>query len=139
MTNQDALDRASAIAAKELRSSYCMLAHGSVLLQGHYSAEDLQGVADSPEHAPLDDSDKAIMAFAGKVVRDATSITAADVDGLRRQGLSDAEVFDVAAAAAVRCFFSKTLDSLGVQPDAAYNDMEGGLKDSLVVGRPIEG
>ena len=40
-------------------------------------------------------------------------------------------------AAGARCFFSKTLDALGVRPDADYNDMEPGLRQALVVGRPI--
>jgi alkylhydroperoxidase family enzyme len=77
------------------------------------------------------------MAFAEKVVADATSITQADVDELRAHGLSDDEVFDVALAAAARSFFSKTLDALGVQPDAAYSELDPSFVESLTVGRPI--
>ena len=40
-------------------------------------------------------------------------------------------------AAALRCFFSKTLDGLGVQADAKYSGLEPGLRDALTVGRPI--
>jgi hypothetical protein len=43
----------------------------------------------------------------------------------------------VILAAAARCFFSKTLDGLGVRPDASYHEMEPLLRDTLVVGRPI--
>ncbi len=125
-------------AAKELRSSYCMLAHGSVLLQGHYDARQLQAIVDKPEESELSDADKAIMRFAGKVVRDAASIGADDLEDLREQELSEEEIFDIVSAAAVRCFFSKTLDALGVQPDSAYNEIEEGLRSSLVVGRPVE-
>ena len=125
-------------AAKELNSSYCMVAHGSILLRDHFDAGELQAIIDSPQNSPLDDADRAIMRFTAKVVRDASSIEQANVDELREHGLSDAEIFDVAAAAAVRCFFSKTLDALGVQPDASYNSMDTGLQDTLVVGRPIE-
>ncbi len=46
---------------------------------------------------------------------------------------------DVILAAAGRCFFSKTLDALGVQPDASYRDLEPALREALVVGRPIAG
>jgi hypothetical protein len=46
---------------------------------------------------------------------------------------------DVVLAAAARCFFSKTLDGLGVRPDASYGDLEPELRDVLVVGRPIAG
>ncbi len=44
---------------------------------------------------------------------------------------------DVVLAAAARCFFSKTLDALGVLPDASYRELDPELRDALVVGRPI--
>ena len=44
---------------------------------------------------------------------------------------------DVVLAAAARCFFSKTLDALGVLPDAEYGELEPRLREALVVGRPI--
>ena len=44
---------------------------------------------------------------------------------------------DVVLAASARCFFSKTLDALGVLPDASYRELEPELRDVLVVGRPI--
>jgi uncharacterized peroxidase-related enzyme len=125
-------------AAKELHSSYCMLAHGSVLLHGHYTASELQAVVEGADNSPLDEKDRAIMQFAAKVVRDATSVTPADVDALRGHGLSDGEIFDIVAAAAVRCFFSKTLDALGVLPDSTYHEIEPKLKRALVVGRDID-
>ncbi|WP_075288938.1 carboxymuconolactone decarboxylase family protein [Pararhizobium arenae] len=125
-------------AAKELKSSYCMLAHGSVLMRDGLPAETLRRVAENAETAPIDDTERAIMQFAAKVVRDAASIEKADVDTLKKHGLSDAEIFDIVAAATVRCFFSKMLDALGVEPDAAYSSMGADLKKVLVVGRPIE-
>ncbi len=36
------------------------------------------------------------------------------------------------------CFFSQTLDALGVAPDAAYSELPPELRDALTVGRPIE-
>ena len=54
-------------------------------------------------------------------------------------GLSDEEIFDVVLAAAARCFFSKTLDALGVEPDAAYAELDPAFRDALTVGRPIGG
>ncbi len=88
--------------------------------------------------AGLADADIAVMELAEKIAADATSVTAADVERLRAVGLSDAEIFDVVLAAAARCFFSKTLDALGVQPDAMYAELEPGLRDALMVGRQIE-
>ncbi|MET3790593.1 carboxymuconolactone decarboxylase family protein [Aquamicrobium terrae] len=125
-------------AARELRSSYCMLAHGNVLLHGHFTPAELQAIIEDSDASPLNEADRAIMRFAAKVVRDATSVDADDIDGLRRHGLSEGEIFDIVAAAAVRCFFSKTLDALGVQPDGAYHEIDPKLKKALIVGRDID-
>jgi uncharacterized peroxidase-related enzyme len=126
-------------AARRLRSSYCTLAHGSILLDdGIVDADQLAAIAQDHHVADLDEVDVAVMDLAGKVVDDATSVTQADIDRLRTLGLSDAEIFDVVAAASARCFFSKTLDALGVQPDARFADFEpAALRDQLTVGRPI--
>ena len=77
------------------------------------------------------------MELADKVAADAAAVTAEDIDGLRRLGLSDADIVDVVLAAAARCFFSKTLDGLGVQADARFAELDPPLRDALTVGRPI--
>jgi alkylhydroperoxidase family enzyme len=123
---------ATLAAARRLRSSYCCLAHGEVLAEQFY---DYETVSRLPEG--LDDADRAVMAFAEKVVDDATSITQADVDELRAHGLTDAQIADVVLAAAARCFFSKTLDALGAQPDAHYGELPAAMRDAMTVGRPI--
>ena len=125
-------------AANALRSSYCMLAHGSVLLKDFYTSDELRSIATDFRRADLDDTDVAIMLFAEQIVRDATSVTEADIELLRSRGLTDEEIFDVAAAAAIRCFFAKLVDALGGQPDSKYNDLEEDLRNSLTVGRSIE-
>jgi len=51
------------------------------------------------------------MQFAEKVAHNADQITSADIEGLRSHGYPDEEIFDLAAAAAARCFFSKLLDA----------------------------
>jgi alkylhydroperoxidase family enzyme len=123
---------ATLAAARRLRSSYCCLAHGKVLAEQFYDYDAVPKLPDG-----LDDADRAIMAFAEQVVVDATSITAEDVDGLRAHGLSDAEIVDVVLAATARCFFSKTLDALGVQPDASYAELPASFTEPSTVGRPI--
>ena len=125
---------ATLAAARRLRSSYCCLAHGKVLAEQFYDFEAVPRLPDG-----LDDADRAIMAFAEQVVDDATSVTQADVDALRAHVLGDAEICDVVLAAAARCFFSKTLDALGVQPDASYRGLDPDFVARSTVGRSIEG
>ena len=119
-------------AAQRLRSSYCSLAHGAVLTD---LGEDVLDLATARES--LDETDLAVMELAERVADDATAIEDADLQRLRDLGLSDADIADVVFAAAARCFFSKTLDALGVLPDAHYAELEPELREALVVGRPI--
>jgi alkylhydroperoxidase family enzyme len=122
-------------AARRLRSSYCALAHGKVLLERF--GEPVREIALERHAAGLDEVDVAVMDFAERVVDDATAIDEADRQRLRDLGLTDAEIMDVALAAAVRCFFSKTLDAMGVLPDASFRELDPGLQEALVVGLPI--
>ena len=130
---------ATIAAARQLRSSYCVLAHGSVLIDQFLDAESVKEVVSNHRHAGLSEVEVAVMDLAEKVADDATSIQQTDIEQLRSLGLADEEIVDIVLAAAARCFFSKTLDSLGVEPDAKYNDLEPGVRDVLTVGRGIAG
>ena len=126
---------ATLAAALRLRSSYCSLAHGLVLQEQF--GEPVLAIALDRSSAGLDEIDVAVMDLAERVVDDATSIGDAELQPLRELGLSEPEIMDVVLAAAARCFFSKTLDALGVRPDASYRALEPELREALVVGRPI--
>jgi uncharacterized peroxidase-related enzyme len=128
---------ATLAAARRLRSSYCVLAHGSVLVDKFIEPETLQAIVADHRDGGLDPVDVAVMYLADKVAADAAAVTEADIDRLRSAGLSDLDIVDVVLAAAARCFFCKTLDGLGVQPDARYRELDPGLQGVLTVGRPI--
>ena len=122
-------------AAAKLHSTYCMLAHGSVLKEKFFSSEQLNEVIKNPDSTLLTPVEKAIMSFAEKIVIDALSITQKDIDLLRNLGLKDEEIFEIVTVATARCFFSKTLDALGAEPDEIYLNLEETLRNNLTVGR----
>jgi uncharacterized peroxidase-related enzyme len=124
-------------AARAMRHSYCMLAHGSVLRRECYPADQLTAIAKDTPTAGLAPADVAMMAFAEAIARDASTISAADVRALREHGFTDAQIFDIAATAAARCFFSKLTDALGAEPDAVFAELEDELKRQLTPGRAI--
>ena len=128
---------ATLAAARALRSSYCSLAHGSVLASKVFDAATVTAIATGAHESPLDARERAMMAFAEQVALAADRITAADIDKLRSHGYRDEEIFDLAAAAAARCFVSKLLDALGVQADSTFNDLDPALRQALTVGRPV--
>jgi uncharacterized peroxidase-related enzyme len=126
---------ATLAAARRLRSSYCCLAHGTVLIERF--GDPVREIALDHRAAGLDEIDVAVMDLAERVVDDATSIGDSELARLRDLGLSEVEIMDIVLAAAARCFFSKTLDALGVLPDASYGELDPSLREALVVGRPI--
>ena len=126
---------ATLAAARRLRSSYCSLMHGRVLLEEY--GEPVREIALDHRSAGLDETDVAVMDLAEKVVDDASTIDHRDLQPLRDLGLTEAEITDVVLAAAARCFFAKTLDALGVLPDASLAELDAGVREVLVVGRPI--
>ena len=128
---------ATVAAARRLRSSYCMLAHGSVLIDKFLEPETVTAVVTDHRTAGLNSTDTAVMDLAEKIADDATEVQQADIDLLRSLGLTETDILDVVLAAAARCFFSKTLDALGIQPDAKYRELDRPVREALTGGRPI--
>jgi uncharacterized peroxidase-related enzyme len=129
---------ATLAAARTLRSSYCALAHGTVLRDRFYDADTVASIVTDHRRAGLGPADVAVMDFAAKVAADGNSVSAEDIAVLREAGLTDDAILDVALAAAARCFFSTVLDATGTEPDAAYRtELETDLRRALTVGRPI--
>ena len=135
--DQRRFELATFAAARELKSTLCTLAHGRALL-AFFSADDVIAMARGEAPRTLSDAEGALMRFATAVARDASAVTADDVAELKRHGFSDAEVFDIAAVAAGRAFFTKVIESLGVKTDAPLRSMAPELRQALAVGRPIE-
>ena len=120
---------ATIAAASRLRSSYCTLAHGSVLIdRGFLEPDAVRAVVSDHRAAGLDEVEVAVMDLAAKVVDDATDVEPADLDRLRALGLSDQDILDVVLAAAARCFFSKVLDAVGAEPDEKYAASDPALR-----------
>ena len=126
---------ATIAAARRLRSTYCALAHGAVLANEFLDPDAVRALVVDHRAAGLDEAEVAVMDLADKVATDATAVQPQDIDRLRELGLSDGEILDVVLAAAARCFFSKTLDALGAEPDARFEDLGPALREALTVGR----
>ena len=127
---------ATIAAAHALRSTYCAVAQSWLLTHklGLVAPDELATILGDG----ADPVDRAVMAFAGKVARDAAAVADADVQELRDVGLSDDDVLDIALAVASRCFFATALDAVGVQTDRQLADALGPqLTQMLTVGRPV--
>ena len=125
-------------AAYVLKNSGCTLAHGKELAK--FIGEDaVVAIANGHEAKVLPDVDVTIVRFARTIAKDATKVTRGLIDALKnRHGLTDAEVFDIAALAAGRSFLAKLLDGLGVEPDNAWLSLNEDFRSGLRTGRPTD-
>jgi uncharacterized peroxidase-related enzyme len=124
-------------ASQALRSTLCSLAHGKTLTSW-FSDEDVIAITRGEVPDSLSAAEAAMLNFSRKVARDASSVTAADVQALKTSGFTDPEIFDIAATAAARAFWTKVVESLGVEAEPSLRDMNGSLQKALTVGRPID-
>jgi uncharacterized peroxidase-related enzyme len=123
-------------ASHTLRSTLCSLAHGRALT-AFFSMDDIKVMARGASPASLTAAEAAMMAFARKVARGAFLVTTADVNELKRHGFTDGEVFDIAAAVGARAFWTTVIESLGVEPEPPFLELEPEFRKTLTVGRPI--
>lgn len=111
-------------AAKTIGCRYCMIAHGTVLQQNFFSAEQVVAILKDYHQAGLETEEVALMDFATQVTRNAGAVTPQDIQKLRELGFSDADILDVTLAVAARNFFTRILEAMGAVPDAAYREKE---------------
>lgn len=129
---------ATLAAARALKSTNCSLAHGKLLLT-FFSRDELMAILDGCGvcSGVISRKDATLMKFADLVARDASATTQKDIDELRDAGFRDEEIFDIAATAAARAFFTKVVDSLGSDADHGFAELGDGLQRQLIVGREI--
>ena len=84
--------------AQETSCNYCIDMNAGMLINMFdWSMEQVAATKDNPAHANLDDSQKAILLFVLKAVKDSKSITQADIDALHALDYSDKDIFEAAA------------------------------------------
>jgi uncharacterized peroxidase-related enzyme len=129
---------ATIAAARALHSTYCTAAHSKFLREVCDDEATMRAMAGDPTGETLNAADRAVIRFAAQVAIDASAIAQADVDQLRHQGLTDADIADVVFAVAARSFFTSVPDALGVQADHQLGaSFDPALREQLTVGRPI--
>lgn len=111
-------------AAQALGSRYCALAHAAVLRDRFYGDETLRAIATDRHHAGLDPADVAAMDFADRIAADPGTTREADIEALRRHGLTDVDIFQVVLAVAARRFFAGALSAVAAVPDAVYDSLD---------------
>jgi uncharacterized peroxidase-related enzyme len=121
LTTQSSLSRRElavlvAATASARGDSYCSLAWGNQLASLTEPAVAGAVLSGLPSDA-MTARERALAAWARKVVDDPNATSGDDVDGLRAAGYSEKEIFEATAFVAFRLAFSTVNDALGAQPD----------------------
>lgn len=124
-------------AASSLGDSYCSLAWGSKLSKTASPA--LAAAVIREDDSGLADDERAMAAWARKVVRSPNATTSADLQALRKAGFDDSQIFAMTAFVALRLAFSTVNDALGATPDAQLRrDAPAQVAEAVDFGRPAE-
>ena len=122
--------------ASQLQDSYCSLAWGKTLAAEAGAATAAAVLTDSDDTA-LTARDRALAAWARKIVADPNSTTPSDIATLRSAGLDDRSIFEATAFAAFRLAFSTINDALGANPDwQLVNTVPAEVRSAVTYGRP---
>lgn len=96
---------------------YCTVVHTGALEQLGVPSDVIESCAREPQTARIPSPHRAVLVFALKAARDANAITDNDVEDLRRNGLSDEEIIEVAMLAAWTNFINTWADVSAIPVD----------------------
>ncbi len=95
--------------------AYCVAHHGEALKHYWRDAERVEAFIERPDMSELSARAKAMLQYAVKLTRQPDEITEDDVGRLRRVGLSDLDILDIAHVVAYFNFVNRMAVGLGVE------------------------
>ena len=103
------------------RCYYCLVAHGQAVRRLSGDAELGEMLVMNYRVAPLDPRRRAMLDFAWKLTTAPTTIGEEDREGLRRAGLADEDIFDLAETAAFFNMSNRMASGLDIIPNHEYH------------------
>jgi uncharacterized peroxidase-related enzyme len=105
------------------RCHYCLTSHGAALRQRAKDPELGEVVAQNYRAAGLKLRQKAMLDFAAKLTETPDKIEEADRSALRRAGLSDRDIWDIAAVASFYNMSNRMAAAVDMRPNPEYHYM----------------
>ncbi len=105
----------------ENRCWYCLVAHGAAVRVLSGTPELGEAMALNHRYADLEPRQRAMIDFALKMTRASGEIEAADRETLRGHGLSEEDIWDVAAVAGFFNMSNRVASATGMVPNPEYH------------------
>lgn len=103
------------------RCFYCLVAHGAAVRELSGRPELGEALVMNYRVAELSARERAMLDFAVKMTENSVNMAEEDRQGLRDVGLSDAEIWDVAAVASFFNMTNKMASAVDMRPNEAYH------------------
>jgi uncharacterized peroxidase-related enzyme len=105
----------------ENRCFYCLVAHGAAVRQLSDNPALGEAIAMNYRVAPISPRQRAMLDFAVKATRASAAIEEPDRQTLRRHGLSDRDIWDLASVAAFFNMTNRLASATGMRPNPDYH------------------
>ena len=105
----------------ENRCFYCLVAHGAAVRQLSGDPQLGERIAFNYRTADLDPRRRAMLDFAVRMTRASAEIAETDRQALRDQGLTDRDIWDVAAVAGFFNMTNRVASATAMEPNADYH------------------
>ena len=105
----------------ENRCFYCLVAHGAAVRQLSGDPALGEAIAMNYRVAPIDARQRAMLDFAVLMTRASAAVEEEDREALRAHGLSDRDIFDLAAVAGFFNMTNRMASAVGMRPNADYH------------------
>jgi uncharacterized peroxidase-related enzyme len=101
---------------------FCMRAHAATVIALGGTEELLNAIYQDPEHAPLTEKMKSLLAIGREVQSAGTGVKPSHIERARTAGASDQEIHDTVLIAALFCLYNRYVDGLNTYcpDDPAY-------------------
>jgi uncharacterized peroxidase-related enzyme len=109
------------VVSSENRCFYCLAAHGAAVRR--LSGDPVLGeiLVMNWRAADLSERHRAMLSFASRMTRESWAVGEEDREALRRAGLSDRDVWDVAAVAAFFNMSNRMASAVDMRPNVEYH------------------
>ena len=86
-------------------------------MRDQFTDDQISQIVTDFQRADVDETTKAILDFAVKVTKEASTVTQADLEHLRGYGLTDEALFAIVEVVGFFCYVNRIADAFGIELD----------------------
>ena len=105
------------LVSRGCKSPYCEALNTGILQSTGFSAQQIEASKQDASHAPLDEKDKALLLLVLKATDNPHSVTAQDIEAVKKLGWGEPDIFDAVAHGARMVGTNIIFDTFKIDPE----------------------